>query len=273
MVANSSTEHEPSEAHALIGEVQERRRDRAWSDRRPASPGSHRLAHPYRGSASRRHVERGGLPRGLSGPLIPPGFPRRCRRGRGPEPPPEPRPRSRRRPTVRGRRGGDSHRGEARRPRSLRASARALPGSKGRSPSPAAVFNTACAGCRPITGPDASLGGAAETPLRASPGTASTGPSRASSPASWSPVSPTERATVVRSCEARLPPDPVPLGDLRSSILRDPAARRLPEWTPDRRILKLSRSRQVSVPALRPARYPAQSSITSRLRSSKSERA
>ena len=51
-------------------------------------------------------------------------------------------------------------------------------------PSPAAVFNTACAGLSTVTVVQASPAEPPKAPLRASPGTASTGPSRANSPAS-----------------------------------------------------------------------------------------
>ena len=62
-------------------------------------------------------------------------------------------------------------------------------------------------------------------PLRASPGTASTGPSRASSPASWSPASRTARTVPGRSCRAivfRPTRNPSGTGDRRSQAIRRP---------------------------------------------------
>ena len=91
-----------------------------------------------------------------------------------------------------------------------------------------------------ITGPEASPGRAAETPLRASPGTASTGPSRTASPASWSPISRATRASpssVAMAGLTRRPPAfglSLPLGDRRSCVGGAPAARRSPEKPPDR---------------------------------------
>ncbi len=101
-------------------------------------------------------------------------------------------------------------------------------------------------------------------PLRARSGAASTGPSRASSPASPSPFSRTARATgdpvtslarAAALCRSPLFALPLPLGNPRSSISGDPSARRLPEMPPghpETASEPVARSDQVS--ALRPAR-------------------
>ena len=127
-------------------------------------------------------------------------------------------------------------------------------------------------------------GGTPKKRSRVPPETAVAGPSRASSSTSWSPASSTARAnrptrhslaTAALSRAARFPPYPYPseTGDRRSqAILRpvDPpkshqkARQTAPE--PDR-----GGQGQVSVPALRPARYASQS-FMSRRRSNRSVR-
>ena len=70
-------------------------------------------------------------------PLDPWGFPRRCSARRRTRPLPEPRRRSRRWPSGGGRQSDDQPSRRNRRPRSLRASARTVWGSRGQSPPPA----------------------------------------------------------------------------------------------------------------------------------------
>ena len=98
-------------------------------------------------------------------------------------------------------------------------------------------------------------------PLRASPGTALTEPSRASCSAFRSPSSRTARTT---GDPRHLPDDsgalcrpsvfarPLPLGNRRSSILGDPVARRLPETPRKSRKRPLSPSRRASGPPSAP---------------------
>jgi len=141
---------------------------------------------------------------------------------------------------------------------------------------------TGWAGSRTLRPSASPAGRPRKTSYPASTGTSSTRPSLASSPASRSPTSRATRATGDPSCprcddRTSLPrgPDstlPVPLGDLSSSILRNPVARTIPEMrreSPD----TASEPRSRLGAASQSARYSAQASMTSRLRSSRSERA
>ena len=98
--------------------------------------------------------------------------------------------------TLRQERTGDGVRGATSRARPLTAQRRLKPGVLGGAASPcqAAVFNTACAGLPTLTVESQPSAEPPKPPLRARSGAASTGPSRASSSASWLRASRTARA-------------------------------------------------------------------------------